>query len=236
MEVKIVEGLLSRGAVERYELQKAKVQYESLAKKIEENELVFKQAQVNLEQTLSREKEYAEYELYQPATKFVLETIRKSIEAQEYLMDSVLEQYKALQSRESVELTAPFDGVVISVPLRANETPRPGEKIIRRPGEVVAAGEPILSIIESHPNEIVAYITEAQINQIQEGMEVEIIKAIEPAQIARSRITYVGPAVEQMPIRWWRNPNIPQWGQPFLVAAPPQMELTTGERVGIRRL
>ncbi len=236
MEVKIVDRLLKRGAVERYELQKAKVQYESLAIKIKENELVLKQAQINLEQTLSREKEYAEYELYQPATKFVLEAIGKSIEAQEYLMDSVLEQYKVLQSRESVELKAPFDGVVITVPLQANETLRPGEKVIRRADEVVAAGEPILSIIESQPSEIIGYVMETQVNRVQEGMEVELIKVSEPAQIARSRITYVGPAVEQMPMRWRRNPNIPQWGRPFRVEAPAQMKLTIGEKIGIRRL
>lgn len=236
MEVKIVDGLLKRGAVERYELQKAKVQYESLAKKIKENELALKQAQTNLEQALSREKEYAEYELYQPETQLVLETIRQSIEAQEYLMDRVLEQYKALQSRESVELIAPFDGVVIPVPLQANETPRPGEKMIRRTGEVVAAGEPILSVIESQPSEIIGYVTETQANRIQEGMEIELVKVGEPAQIARSRITHVGPAVEQMPMRWRRNPNIPQWGRPFRVEAPAQMNLIIGERVGIRRL
>ncbi len=236
MEVKIVEGLLKRGAVERYELQKTKVQYESLARKIEENEFAFKQAQMNLEQALSREKKYAEYELYQPATKIVLETIRQSIEAQEYLMDRVLEQYKALQSRESVELKAPFDGVVIPVPLQAKETLRPGEKMIRRADEVVAAGEPILSIIESQPGEIIGYVMEGQANRIQEGMEIELIKVSEPAQIARSRITYVGPAVEQMPMRWWRNPNIPQWGRPFRIEAPAQMNLTIGERVGIRKL
>jgi multidrug resistance efflux pump len=236
MEVKIVGGLLKRGAVERYEFQKTKVQYESLARKIKENELVLKQAQINLEHTLSREKEYAEYQLYQPSTNDVLEAIQKSIEAQEYLMERALEQYKALQSRESVELKAPFDGVVIPIPLQANETPRAGEKMIRRAGEVVAAGEPILTIIESQPSEIIAYVTEAQANRIQEGMEIEIIKVSEPAQTAHSRITYVGPAVEQMPMRWWRNPNIPQWGRPFRVEAPAQMNLTIGEKVGIRRL
>lgn len=236
MEVKIVDGLLKRGAVERYELQKAKVQYESLARKIKENESALQQAQINLEQALSREKKYAEYELYQPETTIVLETIRQSIEAQEYLMDRVLEQYKALQSRESVELKAPFDGVVIPVPLQANETPRPGEKMIRRAGEVVTAGEPILSVIESQPSEIIGYVTETQANRIQEGMEIELIKVSEPAQTVRSRITYVGPAVEQMPMRWWRNPNTPQWGRPFRIEAPAQMNLTIGEKVGIRRL
>jgi len=236
MEVKIVKGLLSRGAVEPYELQKTKVQYQSLAKKIQENEIVLEQAHKNLEHSLRREKAYADYQLYQPSSESVLQAIRKGIDAQEYLISKTLEQFKVLQSRESVELKAPFDGVVMPVPLQANETLRPGEKMIRREGEVIAAGEPIFSISESHPREIIAYVMEAQVNRVQEGMEIELIKMSEPAQIARSRITYVGPAIEQMPIRWWQNPNIPQWGRPFLVEVPAQMELTIGERVGIRRM
>ncbi len=47
---------------------------------------------------------------------------------------------------------------------------------------------------------------------------------------------YIGPTVEQLPARLWQNPNVPQWGRPFLIEAPDDMELTVGEAVGIRIL
>jgi hypothetical protein len=75
-------------------------------------------------------------------------------------------------------------------------------------------------------------------NQIHEGMAVELVKTSEPTkiQIERSEVVYVGPVVEQIPEQLWQYPNVPQWGRPFRVKAPAQMKLIVGERVGIRRL
>jgi multidrug resistance efflux pump len=137
-------------------------------------------------------------------------------------MDEVLLQIEALDINQAIELKAPFDGVI--------------SQILRRSSEAVLAGEPILTLTESGPSEIVAYVSEEQVNKIREGMEVELLKSSEPARIIRSRITYVGPVVEQLPVRLWQSPNLPQWGRPFLIEAPPEIELVTGEVIGIRKL
>jgi hypothetical protein len=135
-------------------------------------------------------------------------------------------------------LKAPVDGVVIPVQQQANEAlmRRPGEKIIGRPGEVVTAGEPILAIAEASPSEIVAYIGDTLLGQVEENMPVEIIKDREPPQIARSQITQIGPTMELMPERMWLYPNIPQWGRSILIEIPEGLELIPGEMIGIRRL
>ncbi len=111
-------------------------------------------------------------------------------------------------------------------------------QILHWPGEAVAASDPILTITEVKPTEIIAYALEGQTGQIQKGMAVELArkKASQKIEIARSQITYIGPVIEQLPTRLWRNPNIPEWGRPFIIKAPPQMKLITGEIVGIRRL
>jgi hypothetical protein len=54
--------------------------------------------------------------------------------------------------------------------------------------------------------------------------------------VVHSQILRIGPTMEQMPQQLWRNPNIPEWGQPFMIKVPPQMNLIVGERVGIRTL
>jgi len=238
MEAKIVRDLVEQKAIAPYEQEKAQVQYNALAKKIEENENLLEQAKSDLPQAQQRRDEYAKNLPFNPSVDDALEVIRKQIAVQERLMDGVLAQLEALKARESLELKAPIDGVVIPVQQQANEAlmRRPGEKIMGRPGEVVTAGEPILAIAEARPSEIITYIGDRLLGQVKENMPVEIIKNREPPQIARSQITQIGPTMELMPERMWLNPNIPQWGCPVLIEIPEGLELTPGEMIGIRRL
>jgi multidrug resistance efflux pump len=224
LEVQTVKELLAQEAVAPYELQKAKVQYETLATKIEENEQLLEQAKDALTQTQQRRDEYTRYKPHHPSVKDALDVIRKAIKIQERRMDEILVQIEALEPLQALKLTAPIAGVV--------------SQIQHWPGEAVLAGEPILTIAEVKPTEIIAYAVEEKVNQIKKGMVVELVKQSEPKkiEIARSQIIYIGPIVEQLPPRLWRNPNIPEWGRPFLVKAPPQMKLIIGEVVGIRRL
>jgi multidrug efflux pump subunit AcrA (membrane-fusion protein) len=238
IEAKNARDLVEQKAVAPYEQEKAKVQYNALAKKIEENENLLEQAKNDLEQAQQRRDEYAKSLPFNPSVDDALEVIRKKIAVQERLMDGVLAQLEALKARESLELKAPIDGVVIPVQQQSNEARlrRPGEKIIGRPGEIVTAGESILAIAEARPNEIIAYIGDRLLGQVEENMPVELIKDREPPQIARSQITQIGPTMELMPERMWLNPNIPQWGCPVLIEIPEGLELIPGEMIGIRRL
>jgi len=224
LEVQTIKELLTEEAVAAYELQKAQVQYETLAKKIEENEQLLEQAKTALKQTQQRHDEYIRFKPHHQSVEDALDVIRKAIKIQERRMDELLVQIEALEPRKTLELTAPIEGVV--------------SQILHWPGEAVLAGEPILTITEVKPTEIIAYAVEGQVNQIHKGMAVELAKKgeSEKIEIARSQITYIGPIVEQLPARLWRNQNIPEWGRPFLIKAPPQMKLITGEVVGIRRL
>ena len=222
MDVKITKDLVDQEAVVPYELQKVQAQYDSLAKKIEENERLLEQAEAAFGKAQDRLNEYVKNQPYHPSIDDAVEVIRKAIRVQERRMDELLAQIEALDERSSIELQAPFDGIV--------------SRIFRRESETILAGEPILTITQTQPTEIIAYADESQLNSVHEGMSVELIKSSEPAQIARSHVTQVGPKIEQLPTHLWRNPNVPQWGRPFRIEVPAQMILTVGEVVGIRRL
>lgn len=239
MEVKIVQELLAEEAVVPYELQKAQVAYNTLKKKIEENERLLEQSEQDLKQAQERRDEFALLQMQHPSVGSALEVIRKEIAVQERLMDDLWVQLEALELRQTVELKAPFDGVVVPLYGRAGEVVlrRPGESILCRPGEVVLAGESILAIAEARPREIIAYATEEQIDRVQEGMKVELIKKrTQKVTIVESRVVHVGPTMERKPERLWLNPNIPEWGLPILIKIPSGMELVSGELVGIRSL
>ena len=238
MEAKVTRNLVEQKAIAAIEHEKAQVQYKALAKKIDENEKLLNQANSDLQQTQQRRDEYAKSLPFNPSVDDALEVIRKQIAVQERLMKGLLAQIVALEARESLEIKAPIDGVIIPIQRQTNEVLllRPGEKIMGQPGEVVTAGEPILAIAEAMPNEIVAYIGEGLLGQVEEEMPVEIIKKRDPPQIARSQIAEIGPTIELMPERMWLNPNIPQWGRPVLIEIPKGLELVPGEMIGIRRL
>jgi multidrug efflux pump subunit AcrA (membrane-fusion protein) len=233
LDVKISKDLLAKDAVTPYDLQKAQAAHDAIATQIRENELLMTQYEQDLKKAEQRRDEFAQHQPVNRSIDEALNPIRKAIKVQEGLINELSAQ------RVELVLKAPIDGVVIQIRGRANEVAlhRPGEGILHKPGEIVLAGETILTIAETKPTEIIAYADEKRAGQIRENMEVELMKTSPPAQIAKSaQITHVGPAIEPVPVRLLRNPNIPQWGRPFLVKIPPGIELTPGELVGIRGL
>ena len=217
VEVKIAQQLLNQNAIAPYELQKVEVQYDILAKKIEENEHLQAETEQNLRQAQQRRDEFAQYLPQHPSTDDFLNVIHKAIKVQEQLIEQVLAR------REVLILKSPLSNGIVSM-------------IQRRAGETVLPGEPILTITEIKPTEIVAYASEKQIGRIKENMTVELIKTSEPAQIAVSQVVHLGHVMELMPQRLWQNPNVAQWGRPMLIKVPPGFGLILGETVGIRGL
>lgn len=238
MEVRILEDLLGKAAIAPYEVEKAKVQYKSLDNKIQENQQQLEQTREDLRRAEERRNEFAQQHLPEPSVDHALEAIRKEITVQEELIKGLLAQLAALDARKNVELKSPIDGVVIAIGGRVNDvlSQRPGEQMVRRAGEVVTAGDPILAVAEKEPTEIVAYVSENQLKLLKDQMTVKLVKTREPAQIAQSRVLRVGPTIELMPQRLWLNTNVPQWGRPVLIDIPPGLSVVSGEIVGIRDL
>jgi multidrug resistance efflux pump len=215
-KVFLVQRLSDQNDVVFFELQAMKARRDALASQIEENERLLEQAEQDLLQAQQRRDEFAQRQPQHPPVDSALEVIQKAITVQQQRIEELL----AL--RQPLILTCPVDGVVSLIQHRA--------------GEAILAGEPIITVAETKPTEIVAYADERQSNQVRQGLVVELVKDGDPAQLARSQVVYLGPAMEQMPQRLWRNPNIPQWGRPLLIKIPPGMELLPGEAVGIRGL
>jgi len=232
VEVKIAADLLSKNAIAPYEMQKAQSLYEATAKKVVETAAQLSQAEKQLKVAQQRQDAFVAQTAQLPSVDAALEAIHKEAAVQEKLMEELTVERKALV------MTAPIEGTVVQIEARANDIAvrRAGENVLRKTGEVILAGQPILTIAQGKPKEILAYAGERQLGQIRAGAKIELVKKTAPAQIAQSEVTYIGPVVEQLPARLWLNPNVPQWGLPFLVRVPEGMELTSGELVGIRGL
>jgi multidrug resistance efflux pump len=216
MEMKIVGELLEEDAVAAYALQKIELQYNGLAKKIEEGENLLKQATEDFLKAQQRRQEFAGRHPEHPAPDAAMEVIEKAVTVQEKVVEELLAM------REPVVLRSPFDGVV--------------SQIWSRAGDAVIAGVPIVIVAEATPREVVAYASDEQLARVRQDMRVELIKAGKPIQIAASQVVELGPSIELIPERLWVNPNVPEWGRPILIKIPPDLKLIPGELVGIKGL
>jgi hypothetical protein len=236
VQLKSNEELLRKNLISSYEVERIKALHDSTAKKIQENERLLEQVTLDLGQAEQRRREFSQYELPKRSVDSALEAIREEVRVQEALMKGLEEQLAAVRSRHAVALKSPIDGVVIPIHTQDNEVlhQRPGEQVVRRAEEVVTAGDAILAVSQQEPNEIVAYASEHQLEWLAKLTTVEVVKTRPPSQIARSEIRYVGPTIELLPQRLWRNPTIPEWGRPVLIEIPPGLALVPGEIVGIR--
>jgi len=213
-QIFVVQGGLDANDSGPLELQRIEMEAEALEAKIEDSNNLLAQARAKLNESRELFKVFVEHEPQHPPVASALAVIQKAIEVQ----NSRLAELKV--KRPLLKLVSPFDGVV--------------SMIQRGPGETVLAGEPILTVAARDPVEVVAYASGQFADVVEERMSVRVMKKSGAAQ--DSQVIDVGPAMEQTPARMWQNPNVPEWGRPILIKAPPSLELMPGELVGIKRI
>lgn len=198
-------------------LQTMKTNRDKLSEQIERGEEKLVKLLKELEEAKERKEEYIKYRP-KPGTdpNEALHVIALQKEAYERRKDVLKER------REKLVLTAPCDGYVSLIQSEV--------------GEAVMQGVEILRIAKEKPLAIIAYANEGIVGQLSIGKRVEVVKGSMPPQKGSSKVTYIGPAVEQLPQRLWGNPNFPQWGRPLLIEIPLDMKLIPGEMVGIKGL
>jgi len=238
VDLRANEKLLEDKVIVPFELEKIKIQYDSTVAQIAKYQAELEQALADQNDAERRRDEFAHQQVPQPSIDDALEAIRKEAKVQEELIKGTRAQIAAFKTRAAVVLKSPIDGVVIPISGQANDVlqKRQGEETIRRAGEVVAAGDPILAVAQTEPTEIIAYANEQQVGYIEDDTTVELVKMRYPAQIAQARVLSIGPTIELLPQRLWRSPTIPQWGRPVVISIPSGLNLVPGELVGVRGL
>lgn len=216
-EINIEKNLFEKGAVAtKYSLSRAQARYDTLKMKIDQSTRLLDQAELDFQSAGKRRKEVVAALPMNTSIDMEIEVIRKAITVQEHLIKEIIVESIALIVR------APADGLVSSIMLQ--------------PGQTVLPGQIILTIAEHSPNQIIAYAGAEHLDSLREGMSVELITETPEQRIDSSQVTYVGPVIEELPIRLRRHPDIIEWGRPFIVKKPAQLKLVPGQIVGIRGL
>jgi len=189
-----------------------------LVKKIERDKGLLAKYEKELEEAKLREQIYIDYRPYAGTdANEAQRVINLAIEAKKRQLEELEERQRDLV------LTAPCDGFVSSIDSQIGEVG-------------ILPDFPVLTITEEKPSSIIAYVNESLAGSFKRQIQVDIIKNTEPKQIGRSEITYIGPRLEQLPVRMWRDPAIPQWGRLIKISIPMKMQLIPGEMVGIKSI
>lgn len=101
--------------------------------------------------------------------------------------------------RQRLELVAPAAGQVLSVEHRA--------------GEVVEAGDAILTLVRQVPTQVIACVGEQDALEVHPGMSARLVARDASHAALTGRIIAVGPMVDQLPVRCRRVPSVPSWGR-----------------------
>ncbi len=108
------------------------------------------------------------------------------------------------------------------------------ENILVRPNELLVAGQPLLTIVDTKPRGLVAYLPERDVEGVRPGMRAEVQSLSNPRVTTETRVTSLGLTVEQVPQQLWLDPRRPQWGRPVYLALPATWQELPGAAMRVR--
>lgn len=208
--------LWEAGVVSRETYDVARLESDELRKSLEESRLLFAQTE---EEYLSAKERRAGYENEFAANgvlEALLEPLREAIEVENRRLDEIELQ------RQTLVLRSPVDGQV--------------SQILCRRGKAVVAGEAVVVVAEDSVREIVAFLAEDDSRPVAPSTPVMVSTRGAEGTVSESVVLRVGPIVQQMPQRLWRDPRVPDYGRAVVIAAAPGMRLTPGEQVNVKFL
>ncbi len=215
IELDRLRELRPNGSATSFEYDLAVVDHATTEKEIEEGEKTLLQLRVDLQAALTRQDTFGQRHQLPSGLEEMLAPLRAAVSVQESRIAEL-----SLE-RSALVLYSPLDGAV-------------GE-ILRGEGEVIQVGEPILTVVASHPADVVAYVTAGEAEHIRTGTpsELEMLRFPRPSERIGSQVINIGPAVVQLPVRLWRNPAVPEWGCPIRLSIPTGIQLRCNEMVAV---
>ena len=170
--------------------------------------------------TLQGEAETIEYHVSSSVPGTVAEAPKPIRSFQKVASGEIVARLVGPDPKNPIALTSPLEGVVT--------------KISKIPGEIVAAGEPILTISAPQPDRIIGFLRQPMIIEPKEGMVVEVRPRARIKGTFESRIEKIAPQLA--PIRGSLLPvgqTRLELGLPIIIAMPDKLKLYPGEIVDL---
>jgi multidrug resistance efflux pump len=208
--------LYDAGVIARTLWDKARLQRDEVRQGLEEGRILLEQTE---EEYFAARTRREEYETGLPNKDWldpILRPLREAIEVESRRLDEIDVR------RQALVLRSPVTGHV--------------SEILSRRGQSVRPGDPVIVVAEGSVREIVAYLAEDDGREIKTSTPVMVSTRGEGGTISESVVIRVGPTIQELPPRLWRNPRRPDYGRAVVIAAVPGMQLTPGELVNVKFL
>lgn len=214
LELERFRRLMETRLISQLEFDTVRLQTEQVEKRIDENEQLLKQAETEYARAEQRRKAYERNAPMAADENPLLESLRRAVSVESRVLEEIQVE------RQALALRSPISGRV--------------SRIDCRQGQSVQQGQTILAISESEVKEIVAYIPDTDLVRLKPQMAVNLSSRLNPGKIVGSVVLRIGPGVEQLPQRLWRDPMIPDYGYGVVIAVDSAMNLIPGEIVDVR--
>ena len=151
----------------------------------------------------------------QKSTDVVLIPLREELAVQEARINEVT------MRRLALVLRAPLSGQVSS--------------ILRRSGETVLSGEPILTITDPNSTRVLAYVDEQNAHAITVGAQARIRPQFRQGEVITAKVKSHATQIADFPLSLWRSPITPRRGLSLLIGDLPEgHQYLPGEAVTVR--
>jgi multidrug resistance efflux pump len=167
-------------------------------------------------------------------------------EAEEKALQERRDKLPTRVAAEAAKLLAPLQAAIESQQARIRELELAGDQLIvrspingvicailRRPGENVRAGDPIVTVANPRGQGIVSYLRQDSRLHPRVGMTAEVRLRSPASRAVATRVEHVGPQYESIPLHLCRDPKTPEWGLPVFITIPDGLPIRPGELVDV---
>lgn len=218
-DVESYQELLAQELVSVREYERVQAEHDALARRVQDHEQLLQAARTDLALAEARRDEFilAHADEISSEGAAAAAALSARVTALQRRLEAVLLRCSDLA------LTAPFSGVITQIPAC--------------PGQVVQPGEAVLTLAEASPSEIVVWLDEASVRQLQAASELQamVVQEVSGKRIqAHCPVAHIGPVVETMPPELWPAPDLPTRGRPVVLGVPGGVKLVPGELITVR--
>jgi len=208
--------LLETGLLGQAEYDSVRLTQAEVIRRNEENRIFLAQTEQEYLAAQGRRREFERGLPSRPGEEPFLRPMREAITVESQRLEEIRAR------RESLVLRSPISGQI--------------SQVLCRRGQTVVPGEPIMTIAELGVKEIVTFLAESDDRVVQRQSVVSLASLRRPEIATESYVVRLGPGLELMPERLWRDPSVPSYGRAVVIAANPALNLTPGELIQVQFL